>query len=145
MSNRARHQRSPSLDLSNLDEGYRVTGHLRGDLLDSIADGYGQRFAKHPQDKVSSSQLRRFYSDVKQLQRDIQTNREATWALYEARVRMLKSKVAYAAGRKTISRAFQQFVSKCIEQINDLQSFEDFCLFFESVVGYYYGYEGEGN
>ena len=96
-------------------------------------------------DKVTNSQLRRFYRDVKQLQRDIHTSDEATWAMYEARVRMLRSKVAYAAGRETISKAFQRFINKCIDQVNDLQSFEDFCLFFESMVGYFYGYGGEKN
>jgi CRISPR-associated protein Csm2 len=146
MSNRRRQgQRHPPLDLSNLDRGFRTGGNLRGDLLGSIAESYGKRFATYRSDQVSSAQLRRFYGDVKRLQREMQTDEKAIWPMYEARVRMLKSKVAYAAGRRTISRSFEQFIAKCIDQVNDLDDFGDFALFFESVVGYFYGFGGERN
>lgn len=147
-----------SASLGDLDGGFfDAEGNLRADLLDGIARGFGKQFAR--QDRVSNAQLRRFYGDVKELQKEIGADAEAARELqagprqeagpafrrYEARIRMLKSKVAYAAGRRTIPAEFEQFVSKCIDQVDSLPAFEAYITFFESVVGYFYGFGGERN
>jgi CRISPR-associated protein Csm2 len=131
--------------------------NLRADLLDGVARSFGKQFAR--QDQVSNAQLRRFYGDVKELQKDIRADAEAVQEMeagpgrepgrafrrYEARIRMLKSKVAYAAGRRTIPVSFEKFVSKCIDQVDSLPAFDAYVTFFESVVGYFYGFGGEKN
>lgn len=144
--------------LGALDGGFfDAEGNLRADLLDAVARGFGEKFAR--QDRMSNAQLRRFYGDVKELQKDIKGDAEALAELqdregqqagsafrrYEARIRMLKSKVAFAAGRRTIPGSFEKFISKCIDQVDSLPAFEAYVAFFESVVGYFYGFGGERN
>jgi CRISPR type III-A-associated protein Csm2 len=144
--------------LGDLEGGFfDAEGNLRADLLDGVATSFGKQFAT--KDRVSNAQLRRFYGDVKELQKDIRADAEAAQEIqagpgreagpafhrYEARVRMLKSKVAYAAGRRTIPVAFQRFVSACIDQVDSLPAFDAYVTFFETVVGYFYGFGGERN
>ena len=146
MSNGRRGSRPPVLDFDFLKGGFRkpVDGKpvLREDLLDERARQLGEQFARGGYNRVSSAQMRRFYGDVKSLQKEIE---KGDFRDYLARVRMLKSKVAYAAGRGTISRAFQQFISTCVDLIKEARDYEDFVTVFESVVGYYYGAGGERN
>ena len=146
-------QRNDSPDLSFLDKGYYENGALRPDLLDTHAESLGKSFAQKG-NKVNSTQMRRFYGDVKELETRIEREAGADifesadaskLARYLALIRMLKSKAAYAAGRKTVSRAFESFIVKCVDQIKTPKDFRAFVLFFEAVVGYYYGAGGEEN
>ncbi len=146
------HQRDePKPNLAFLDKGYYENGALRPDLLDTHAKSLGESFASKDGYKVKSTQMRRFYGDVKELEtrieRDssLESNDPQQLAKYLALIRMLKSKAAYAAGRETVSRAFESFIVKSVDQIKTPKDFRAFVLFFEAVVGYYYGAGGEKN
>lgn len=145
----------PLLELSFLDKGYYENGVLRPELLDTHAKVLGERFAREKDHKVKSTQMRRFYGDVKELETRIEreskgaeifeSNEPQKLAPYLALIRLLKSKAAYAAGRKTVSRAFEDFIAKSVDQIKTPKDFRAFVLFFEAIVGYYYGAGGEKN
>jgi CRISPR-associated protein Csm2 len=156
MPDRQHHQRNdppPLPDLSFLDKGYYENGALRPELLDTHAKSLGEGFARKDGYKVKSTQMRRFYGDVKELESrvereagaDIFESADASkLAKYLALIRMLKSKAAYAAGRETVSRAFESFIVKSVDQIKTPKDFRAFVLFFEAIVGYYYGAGGDG-
>lgn len=150
----------PPMTLRDLEAGFfDAEKNLRPELLDEVARSFGQRFAQFGLDRVSYAQLRRFYSDVKDLHNRIKADPDALKELqdrrggkgglafrrYEAYIRMLKSKVAYAAGRRTIPASFEKFIAKCVDQVDSLAAFDAFATFLESVVGYFYGFGGEKN
>jgi CRISPR-associated protein Csm2 len=156
MPDRQRHQRNdppPLPDLSFLDKGYYENGALRPELLDTHAKSLGEGFARKDGYKVKSTQMRRFYGDVKELESRVERDAADIFesaetqklAKYLALIRMLKSKAAYAAGRETVSRAFESFIVKSVDQIKTPKDFRAFVLFFEAIVGYYYGAGGEKN
>lgn len=153
-------QNYPPMSLKLLEAGYfDADGNLRADLLDEVARGFGERFALFGMDRVSNAQFRRFYGDVKELQKDIRADADAlremndrdapqgseAFRRYEARIRMLKSKVAYAAGRRTVPNSFRDFISACIDRVDSLRALDACVTFLESVIGYFYGYGGEKN
>lgn len=118
---------------------FRENGHLRESLLTSYAEHQAATFV---QDKLNSSQLRRFYHEVKALEAKIEVSGfEGTLPL----VKMLRSKVAYACplrGDKKIPESFARFLWKHIDQVRSKENFKDFCTVFEAVVGFFYGKGG---
>ena len=123
---------------------FRENGHIRESLLTTDAESYAAKFLERPQQQpLTSAQLRRFYNEVKALEARIEAGGfEANAPL----VKMLRSKVAYACPRQNNSRkipeSFARFLWKHIEHIRSKQDFEDFCLMFEAVVGFFYGKGG---
>lgn len=111
-------------------------------LLTTDAEQYADSFVgDRPQ--LRSAQLRRFYNEVKALEARIEAGGfEANAPL----VKMLRPKVAYACPQRKenrkISESFARFLWKHIEHIRSKQDFEDFCLMFEAVVGFFYGKGG---
>jgi len=125
---------------------------IRPELLDSEARDLGTAFAGR-QLYVSKNQLRRYYNDVKQLQfkieRDLKDNKDSddpeALKEYLPLIKMLKAKVAYGRRSGTgerVSREFRETIDGCVELINNPKDFQTFVLFFESIVGYYYGAGG---
>jgi len=136
-------------DLSFLDNGFYEKDNLREDLLDDKARVWGQKFAtKKSRDEVSSTQIRRFYGDVKALGKEMRQSginmnsiNCTDLAPYKARIKMLKSKVSYASSREKVSPSFQLLIEKCVNNIKHPKDFTGFVLFFESLLGYYYYYD----
>lgn len=122
------------------EEGYfRKDGHLKVSLLTTDAEQYADSFFRG---RLTSAQLRRFYNEVKALEARIEAGGfEANAPL----VKMLRSKVGYACpqqGNQKIPESFATFLWEHIEHIRSKQDFEDFCLMFEAVVGFFYGKGG---
>lgn len=110
------------------------------DLLDKKAP---QKAKELVNQGLTKTQLRRFFSEVKFLERKYNKKADEN-AFQEIRPQllMLKSKVNYALGRKgnVIPAYFRDFLVNSIDSIdNDHKNFEVFCKYFESVVGYCYG------
>jgi CRISPR-associated protein Csm2 len=145
------------LDLSFLDKGfYTEEGILREELLDKEAKRLAERFGPRGGfDKVSSTQMRKFFGEVRELEKklkedkvNMKSNKKEDLERHLPVIKMMKSKLAYASGRKAgsrglISRAFAVTLSKAIEKIESPKDFNGFLLFFESIVGYYYGEGGD--
>lgn len=89
---------------------------------------------------LSSTQMRRFYNEIKSIEKRLHTT---SFKVLFPLVKMVKSKVAYAANPKKkkekITPEFRKFMDKCIDNIDDEKDFKAFTLHFESVVGYFYG------
>ena len=145
-------QNKSPLDLSFLKNGfYDENNNLRPEFLDKKAQELARRFGPYGgSDKVSSSQMRRFFGDVRELEATLQQNRidfdsdnEKDLQSHLAMIRLLKSKLAYAKGRSNISAAFANTLTAAIDQIKAPRDFKAFVLFFESIMGFYYG-EGGG-
>ncbi len=96
---------------------------------------------------VSSHQLRRFYNEVKTLEKKLS---KSEWQVIFPLVKMLKSKVAYATSDAKIKRNeqnvyknFRNFLLSSIDSITDEKDFLAFCKYFEAIVGFYYGEGGK--
>jgi CRISPR type III-A-associated protein Csm2 len=134
---------------------YDDKGNLTPVFLDKLPKELGKRFIN---ERVSSSQLRRFYGDFKQLQHKMQSDKDFKDKIssdkpedlqkYLPLIKMLKAKVAYGArpraeGRPLLSQGFKQTIEEGIELIRTPRDFQAFALFLECTVGYYYGEGGE--
>ena len=93
---------------------------------------------KNNKSNINSAQLRRFYSEVKTLERIWitrgQTN-EAFAALLP-QIKILKAKAAYAKGREVAPQYFQTWMSAHVNAVNSPKDFEAFLLHFEAVIGF---------
>lgn len=135
------------MDLSFLTGYYRDPAKtvVREDLLDQRAHELAKGFARGGNEygkKVSSSQLRNFFNDVRSLEARIESG---NFEVFRPHIKMLKAKVAYAQDRGKVSKAFEHLISKCVDLIEDDRDFKAFVLFFEAIVGYFYGEGGANN
>jgi CRISPR-associated protein Csm2 len=121
---------------------------IRADLMAKHAQAYGELFARDRNAKVSSTQLRAFYGDVKALERKIEQGGEGAFEKNYYLVQMLRSRASYIHGKKSgkrVSREFRDFIHTCVDAIKTEDDFAAFLKFFESTVGFYYGAGGERN
>lgn len=95
---------------------------------------------------MTSAQLRRFYGEAKNLEKkavDRNTGEvtEEAFASVFPLVKMLKSKVAYAANPSNpkVPKEFKEWMDERIDKVQDARDFEAFLLHFEAVVGFCYG------
>ena len=113
-----------------------------GKLLPELLDREAERVARQL-DRVSTSQLRRFYEDVLNLRRRLAA--EHAWEALRADFKMLKAKAVYANGRseRTFPREFLQFFIDHVEAVKTARDFEAFCKHFQAVVAFhkFYGRE----
>ena len=91
-------------------------------------------------DRTKKTQARNFYDKILQLQEEI---KEEDFESVYPFIKMLNSKVAYGVSRRVVSAEFQEMMESCISQIkNDdkgEQTFNNFKLFFEAVLGFFKG------
>ena len=139
-----------------LESGYLDDeGRLKLELIEDEADKIGELLARGGinkeirYEKLSSSQLRRFYNEVKALDAKIDKDNFHENLPF---ILMLKAKANYAyrgGGRqKKIPESFKDFIIKNVEVVSrerNFESFKKFTIFFETVVGYFYGHGGEVN
>lgn len=141
-----RHHNSQRLPRTPLDMKFLSSGYysdtekkkLREDITGTEAEKLAKTFATL-KPELTPTQLRRFFNEVRSLEERTEENFDEQKAL----VLMLKSKVAYAAGKKTSKtpKEFKDFIDACIDRINDKKDFDGFVKLFESVVGYFYYYK----
>lgn len=120
----------PDFNLSNLTK----------ELFDTIADKCAQIIAASSDSINKPTQIRRFYDElVMWNERAAVSEKAFTDAL--PFVYMIKSKVAYAKGRKNVDETFQKFIDKTIGQIVDRKTLNNAKLFMEAVMGFYKQYK----
>lgn len=100
---------------------------------------------------ISSSQLRRFFGEAKDLYRRLHTGgkedgeREKLYKeSIEPQFRMMRSKVSYAfragqRGQSKIPKAFHDFIANGVRKVRSADDFDRFIQHFEAVVGFCYG------
>lgn len=117
---------------------------LNPDLLNEFAEEQAKKFPdiqdKSRRDKLSKSQIRRFYGAIKNLHVQIENGR--SWDKILPLFKMFRSKVYYAerSDNKKIPPEFADFLKYNFELVdNDEDNFRAFVLYFEAVLGFAYG------
>ena len=130
---------------------YDQSGNIKVELLDekalSLAESFVVRDSRSQRlvfkKTLSSAQLRRFFSEFRQLEKKVKV---MDFNRVKPLIKMVKSKASYAANPSNpkIPVSFKNFLIKNIDEINEEKDFEAFMLHFEAVVGFFYGIEGVG-
>ena len=127
-----------------LEKGYRTESKdtLRKELVSTEA----RNIAKNM--KITNSQLRAFFNELKRLKQKYIDGNEKNIDKLHIGLLILKSKLEYKKGGKKITDEFSEFMEKNIDIVikeNTVQSYKDFLVFFETVLGYMYGLGGINN
>ena len=125
----------PKIDLGFTKDEKGVIKLKDSELFNKTAETYAQAI-----NRTKKTQARNFYDKILELQKEIEDkNFESVYPF----IKMLNSKVAYGVNRRVVSREFQDMMEQCLNQIkqdqNGEQTFQNFKLFFEAVLGYFKG------
>jgi len=105
-------------------------------LLDEVAKEWASKIERD----TKKTQVRNFYDKVLELEQNIK--KDGFDSVYPF-IKMLNSKVAYGVSRNVVSGEFEKMFNICLEQIKPdnkgEQTFKNFKLFFEAVIGFYKG------
>lgn len=116
-------------------------GCMRPQLVDQEA----QDEAREWKDKVSSSQVRRFFGAAMSDLRRFELKDKTTIGDAEIRIAMasLKAKAFYAFGRDKKNLPLKNFFDHHARLVSSLETFQYFMRHFEAVVAYHKFYEAE--
>lgn len=109
---------------------------LNKDWMDKKCQEWAEKFFN---DRLSSSQIRKFYGDV--LEMELKAEKQE-FEIIVPQIKMLKSKAAYSANPKKsghIPESFKKFLTEMVDRVNDKKDLKAFKLIFESILGFYYG------
>jgi CRISPR type III-A-associated protein Csm2 len=106
--------------------------HLRRELLVDDAKKWANEQIAYQ--KVSYTQLRKFYSEALTLKSKV---KEKGFKEMEALIGMMISKAHYAMIRDKNNQGLYHFINSCITSVHSEQDYNDFVLFFEAVLGFY--------
>lgn len=107
-------------------------------LFDTLAENVARALeqeAGRSNTKNKSSQIRRFYDELVGWQERISGDDEK-FKQYEAFIRMLNAKVAYAKGRGLVGDEFERWFRDCIKSTTSANALDHFRLHFEAVLGF---------
>ena len=127
-----------------LEKGYRTESKdiLRKELVSTEVKNIAENM------KITNSQLRAFFNELKKLKQKYVDEDEKNLDKLHVELLILKSKLEYKKGGKKITDEFSEFMEKNFDIIikeNTMQSYKDFLVFFETVLGYMYGLGGINN
>lgn len=114
---------------------------LDPNLVDEKARDWAESFLRGGAE-LKSTQMRRFYDEIKAIQRKIETGKDlqeqnANFERDRALIIMFKAKALYAEKRKVSPRAFTQFIFDHTASIHDMKDFQAFVKVFEAVVAFH--------
>lgn len=116
-------------------ELYSVTAECIAKLLSSVRG-----------DKNKSTQIRRFYDELVGWSDRVRLakaeERAEVFASCAPYINMLVARAAYAQGRNLVSPGFEKLVRHLVGQIKDPETLKQAKLFFEAVIGFKKGIEG---
>jgi CRISPR-associated protein Csm2 len=124
--------------------------NIKVELLDEMAAKTAESFVERDsrtnrvtRGSLSSAQMRRFFSELRQLEKKVKV---MGFDKVKPLIKMVKSKASYAANpaNPKIPASFKSFLINNIDEIQTKKDFEAFMLHFEAVVGFFYGIEGAG-
>ncbi len=131
---------------------YDQKGEVRPELFSSTAEQVAKDLVgkkdKRPTGKgfveIGNTQMRRFFDDIKSIQRYLdqfqEKERKEAFRRKLPEIMMMNAKVTYARGREAVTDEFKNFIEKNTLAIKSLRDFDVFCKFFEAVYGYFYYY-----
>lgn len=114
----------------------------KSDLFDKFAEA----IAKKANGNLSTNQIRNFYDAIKSIENRINQSwdkdkREIQFKHQHPFIKMIKSRVAHASGRKNIPDVFRDFMNDSIDKIEDYEDFKVFVLLFEAITGWHSKYK----
>lgn len=109
-----------------------------GDLFDSIADMVAMELNEADGKYNKPTQIRRFYDELVRWQQRVK-NSEDAFRKYEAFIRMMNAKVAYAKGRELVDANFEHWFKEGIKATTTARALRNFQLHFEAVLGFLKG------
>jgi len=128
----------PKIDLSfkfESKDGKEIMKINDTELFGKTAESWAEAI-----NRTKKTQARNFYDKVLELEKEI---KEKDFESVYPFIKMLNSKVAYAVNRRVVSQEFQDMMNQCLSQISadkkGKQTFKNFKLFFEAVLGYFKG------
>lgn len=134
--------------MSYFDQSDNIRVELLDEMAAKTAESFVERDRRNPNkiiDKksLSSAQLRRFFSELRQLEKKVKV---MGFDKVRPLIKMVKSKASYAANPASpkIPASFKSFLINNIDEIQTEKDFKAFMLHFEAVVGFFYGIEGAG-
>jgi len=96
-------------------------------------------------DEVKTTQLRKYFHEIKEIYHQIRDNEnpEEMFKKQLYRIKLLRSKVEYDAGRDTnrIPQSLKKFIENASVKCDKWNKFEKFVLHFEAVLGFFYGFQ----
>ena len=139
-NNRQNHHQEAKVEVQEILLDYELQSQLFGDIAQNWAKKI-EKEKKESKDKLNkSSQIRRFYDVVLELNEKAQnksSDEEYKKEVYPFVV-MLNSKVAYAKSRDLVSDSFVKMINQCVTKSSDSRKkMNNFKLFFEALIGFY--------
>jgi CRISPR type III-A-associated protein Csm2 len=128
-------------------EGYFFNGNIRERLISEEANDIAKKLVD---EHLSVTQLRAFFNEIKAIRNRLNEDGSNYLNIFPL-ILMIKSKAEYKAASKgaKIPEVFKSFL---IANVNRLaqdkkdgkgkESFDAFVMFFEAIVGYFYGANG---
>lgn len=121
-------------------------GNIRSELLNEEARRYAESFVplfkgRPSRDAIKNSQLRRFFGEFKNLQRQLEQKRgdvEEAFLSIKPMVKMANAKVAYAKARNVVPDAFEKWLQGHVQAIDTAKDFSAFMYHFEAIIGFCY-------
>lgn len=110
-------------------------------------DGYADKLALRLKGRMKTTQLRRFFGAIKDIEKNLYEYR--SWEKIEADFYLLKPKLAYAKGRKLIPEEFHEIVKTSMNKIDigdtneKIENYERFVQLLESIVAYHKFHGGD--
>jgi CRISPR-associated protein Csm2 len=121
----------------NMDPPYRSEWMRVGadEFLVRYAEQAGEFMAHNG---LTNSKIRSIYGEIKRIQM-------GEFAKEHSAFYLLKPKVAYALGRDERNEGLKFFklvFDRCTQDVNDQQSYQNFCNFIEAILAYHKAYGG---
>ncbi len=105
------------------------------ELFNQHAEEVAQRLNQATSTLNKPTQIRRFYDELVGWQERIDGD-DNKFTQYEAFIRMLNAKVAYAKGRKLVDDQFVDWFRGCLKTTTSAKALDHFRLHFEAVLGF---------
>lgn len=106
-----------------------------GDLFDSIARTIAEELGEAKDKFNRPTQIRRFYDELCSWQQRVKDSDDA-FKKFEAFIRMMNAKVAYAKGRELVDANFEYWFKEGIKATTNAKALNHFQLHFEAVLGF---------
>lgn len=141
-----RTEETPVIKFEFIEKGFwDAKGNIREDLITTEAENIAKSFLGDGRNKLSNSQLRAFFNEIKGLNNRL-ADKEKNWENVYPLVLMVKSKIEYRASKDKKMAPLKNFLLKAIGYIQKenrngkgYEAFKTFVIFFEAIVGYSYG------
>lgn len=105
------------------------------ELFNDEAEAVAKRLHQAAGHLNKPTQIRRFYDELVGWQERIEGD-DQKFKQFEAFIRMLNAKVAYAKGRKLVDDQFETWFRECIRSTTSAKALDHFRLHFEAVLGF---------